>query len=147
MIELDDYWMGRDDDYPLDMTPDIARNAARTVSIVNELLLEAMAEGVLVQDKPGADYGCCASGWRPPKVNANTKGASTTSMHMTGEALDIYDPDGLIDAWLVQPKGQATLERLGLWMEHPDDTPRWAHVQVRPPRSGNRVFRSGVKHT
>jgi hypothetical protein len=32
------------------------------------------------------------------------------------------------------------LRDLGLWMEHPDKTPTWLHIQTVPPGSGNRVF-------
>jgi len=33
------------------------------------------------------------------------------------------------------------LEAIGLWLEHPESTPRWCHVQIVPPASGKRVFR------
>jgi hypothetical protein len=32
------------------------------------------------------------------------------------------------------------LRDLALWLEHPASTKGWAHVQLRPPRSGRRVF-------
>jgi len=32
------------------------------------------------------------------------------------------------------------LETLGLWMEDPQWTPTWLHVQTIPPRSGHRVY-------
>jgi hypothetical protein len=34
----------------------------------------------------------------------------------------------------------AVLEELQLWLEHPDATPGWCHLQILPPRSGRRVF-------
>jgi hypothetical protein len=55
-------------------------------------------------------------------------------------AVDIYDPDGDLDDWLMQPAGQQALVRLGLWLEHPAATRTWSHLQIVPPRSNNRVF-------
>ena len=46
MITLTDYWMGRDVAYGLSLTPDIQRNAARTVDLINALL--AVAAGAIV---------------------------------------------------------------------------------------------------
>lgn len=153
MIDLADYWMGRDLRYPLDMTPQIQRNALLTVELATKLLALAAVAGVPTPEKPGSPYGCCASGWRPPTVNANTAGASVTSLHMTGQAIDLYDPPddggcgGPLDRWLMSSDGQRAMTDLGLWHEHPDDTMNgWAHVQTIPPGSGRRTFRSGVAH-
>lgn len=140
MITVADYLMGRDALYPLAMTPALRANAVRTVELVNKLLVLANVAGVPMPVNPATGT-VVASGWRPPAVNAATAGASKTSMHMTCEACDLYDPAGRIDAWLMTADGQRVLTDLGLWLEHPDATPKWSHVQVRPPRSGNRVFR------
>jgi hypothetical protein len=113
------------------------------VEIVNELLEDAERFGIKVPTNPGGDFAGSQlnSGWRPPSINACTAGASATSLHMTGEACDLHDPTGELDAWLMTPEGQFTLVELGLWLEHPEATPGWAHVQTRPPRSGARTFR------
>jgi hypothetical protein len=143
MISLQQYFGGRRETHPLECSPGIEANAARTITIANDLLLILEQFGVPVLANPGGDFAGSKlnSGWRPPSLNACTPHASATSLHMTGEALDLHDPAGQIDAWLMNPQGQHTLERLGLWLEHPDSTPGWCHVQTRPPRSGNRVFR------
>lgn len=137
-VTLENYWMGRDKTHPLALTPDIRRNAARTVELVNQLLDEAEISGVKLDRTP--DGNPLSSGWRPPAVNAGVAGAAKNSLHMTGEAADIYDPDGELDDWLMTDTGQAALTRLGLWLEHPGSTRRWSHVQTKPPRSGRRVF-------
>lgn len=137
MITLTQYWMGRDAQYPHDMSPQIERNAFMTVDLANRLVTLAKGAGVLMNDTP--QWGLVASGWRPPALNAATKGASLTSKHMTGQAIDLYDPDGYIDNWMLANPN--VLKDLGLWQEHPDSTPHWAHVQTVPPHSGNRVFR------
>ncbi len=138
MIELKDYWMGRDSQYPLALTPAIRTNAIRTVDLANLLLGAALKAGLSIHGH--ANGSLVSSGWRPPAVNAATPRAAKMSKHLTGEAIDLYDPDDALDAWLMGA-GQAELVRLGLWLEHPDATPRWTHVQTRPPGSGNRVFR------
>lgn len=142
MLTIADYFMGRRELYPLACSPTIERNSARTVGLVNTLLARALADGVAVPINPaGAGRGSqLTSGWRPPAVNAITPAASATSLHMTGEAADVYDPGDKLDAWLMSGPGQAVLIELGLWLEHPRDTPSWAHVQTRPPGSGRRVF-------
>ena len=136
MITLTDYWMGRDATYPLSLDTATRRAAAVTVDLANRLLVIAKTCGVpLTLNEQGT---LVRSGWRPPAVNAMTPNASPTSLHMTGGAIDFHDPSGALDAWMLacpQP-----LVDLGLWQEHPSATPSWAHVQTKPPRSGNRVF-------
>jgi len=143
MITISDYFGDRRTTHSTECSPDIERNAARTVGIVNELLKQAARFGVKVpiNETCGCFQGTqLNSGWRPPSVNACTGGASPTSLHMTGEAADLHDPAGELDAWLMTPEGQYMLQDLGLWMEDPGHTPGWCHVQVKPPRSGKRVF-------
>jgi hypothetical protein len=140
MITITDYWMGRDAEYPLAMSPDIERNAHRTCELVSKLIAIARTAGVpfLLNPRTGSNV---SSGWRPPALNAITPNAAKRSLHMTGQAVDVYDPHGTIDRWLMTDDGQRTIKDLGLWMEHPSATPGWAHVQTMPPRSGNRVFK------
>lgn len=129
MITRDDYFMGRDLTHPTDMTPDIERNAWRTRTLADALLAR-FGETRRVN-----------SGWRPPSINANTPGASSTSLHMKGMAIDLEDADGRLDAWCASDFGLAQLKDIGLWLEHPDYTPKWCHLQIIAPGSGNRIFR------
>ena len=128
MITLQDFYMGRDDQYPLALTPQIQDNAFRTVQLANSLM------SIFGQNRK------VNSGWRPPQVNAATPNAAVMSKHMTGQAIDLADPEGDLDDWLMSPIGQAQMTRLGLWHEHPAATKGWAHLQTVPPRSGNRTF-------
>lgn len=128
MITLEDYWMGREREFPTAMTPQIEKNAIYTVQLANALLAR-FGEGRNVN-----------SGWRPPSVNAGVPNAAPNSKHMTGQAIDLADPEGDLDDWLMSAEGQATLTELGLWHEHPAATKGWAHVQTIPPRSGRRTF-------
>ena len=126
MILLSDYWMGRDKENISDMTGTILENASETVNRAN-LLLRAFGQERTVN-----------SGWRPPSVNAATPGAALKSKHMTGQAIDLADPEGDLDEWCFDHPD--ILERIGLWQEHPASTKNWCHVQIVPPKSGRRVF-------
>lgn len=139
MITLTDFLMGRREQYPLSYSPDIEREALRTIALVSQLLTEAQAAGVTLERNPRTGS-LVSSGWRPPAVNASTPNAAVRSLHMTGRALDVYDPDGDLDEWLMTDAGQAALKRIGLWLEHPAATKGWSHLQTVAPRSGNRVF-------
>lgn len=137
MIRLVDYWMGRDEQYALAMSPQLEKNAALTIELANKLLVLAKAAGVSLEAHPLTKT-IVSSGWRPPAVNQATPGAAPRSKHITGQAIDLYDPDGDLDEWLLG--NHQPLRDLGLWLEHPSATKGWCHVQTMPPRSGNRVF-------
>jgi len=140
MITLDQYWMGRDVKYRRDLTEDIIQNAQITVERVNELLLA-------FHDALGIEIDEVASGWRPPSVNEGTANAAKTSTHLTAEACDLRDTENRdLARWcVINPK---RMEDAGLWMESPEHTWRatvpgarpWVHLQIRPPRSGRRIY-------
>lgn len=138
MIDLDDYFMGRDRTHALLLSTELRRNAARTVEVTNALLVLANGAGVTLEASPRTGS-IVTSGWRPPDINAATPGAAVRSLHMTCEAVDLYDPDGDLDDWLLS-SADTVLKDLGLWLEHPSATKGWAHVQLKPPKSKRRVF-------
>jgi len=138
VITLHDYWLGRDITHSLQLGTDLRRNAARTVDAANAMLVLAKAAGVTLEQSPRTGT-IVTSGWRPADINAATPGAAMRSLHMTCEAIDLYDPDGDLDEWLLA-SADTVLRDLALWLEHPAATKGWAHVQTRPPRSGRRVF-------
>jgi hypothetical protein len=139
LISLADYWMNRDLTYAKDLSPSIETEAARTVALANQLLNTAALFGVVTPQNP-LTRSLVSSGWRPPSINSSTPNAAPNSKHMLGKAIDIYDPDGVLDDWLLTEKGQGTLASIGLWMEHPAATKGWCHVQTVPPPSGRRCF-------
>lgn len=138
MITLQQYLMGRERSHGLQLGPDLLRNAERTVDLANRLLVLAKGAGVALHEHPGSGS-IVTSGWRPADINASTPGARPRSLHLSCEAIDLYDPDGDLDEWLLGA-ADVVLKDLGLWLEHPAATKGWAHVQTRPPRSGRRVF-------
>lgn len=114
--------MGRDDEYPL--TIEQEDNAFETLSRVNQLLIFF------------GEWRRITSGYRPGKYN---EAYSPTSKHVNCQACDLADPVGDLDDFCY--KNQEILANLGLYLEHPDATPGWTHLQTVPPKSGKRVFR------
>lgn len=133
MLTRDDYFAAYAG-HP-EITPAIEDAAAHMLDAVNELLVAAEAAGVVIQINPATGTlvsGQENGGWRP---QACPIGAAHSN-HKTGHAVDIYDPHGALDAWLLD----ATLILFGLWREHPDATAGWCHLQNLPPRSFRRTF-------
>ena len=130
MITLTDYWKGRDSEYASELTEEIRANAEVTVAKANALLSAFESAG-------GSERGV-TSGWRPAAVNAAIPTAAPKSKHMTGQAIDLADPEGDLDEWCLA--NLSALKELGLYLEHPASTKGWTHVQIVAPRSGNRVF-------
>lgn len=122
----DDYFQGRDKQFPEEWNIEIEANANRVVGRVNALLL-AFGEPRGIN-----------SGWRPQAINAATPGSAIHSKHMSAQACDIADPHGDLDEWCLA--NTDILCDIGLWLEHPGSTKGWCHVQIVPPKSGNRVF-------
>jgi len=123
MIEktVSEYLMGRQKD----LTFTLLDNAMVTVERVNKLL------NLFGQDRK------ITSGYRTAAINTAAGGAKKSN-HMLCKACDLEDRDGALDAWCMA--NLKHLESIGLWLEHPDATPTWCHVQTVPPRSNSRVF-------
>lgn len=119
---VSEYLMGRQKD----LTFNLLDNALDTVERVNKLL------NMFGQDRK------ITSGYRTATINAAAGGAKKSN-HMICKACDLEDKDGALDAWCMA--NLTYLEGIGLWLEHPDATQGWCHVQTVPPKSGNRVFR------
>lgn len=79
------------------------------------------------------------SGYRDEALQAKINPAAKHSKHMTGDAADISDIDGELDAFCTA-YADDLLAELGLYLEHPSRTPRWCHVQQIAPLSGHRIF-------
>lgn len=76
-----------------------------------------------------------SSGYRPESVNKAAKG-SKNSAHLTCEAGDLEDPTRELAKFCVA--NVKLLEKLGLYMENPVNTPTWVHLQTRPTKK--RIF-------
>lgn len=128
MITRQEILMGRDKDHPLSPVQEL--NLSRLHVALNEIR-KAYGKPMIV-----------TSGYRPAAINASVGGAKR-SAHMDCLACDFRDTDGALDKWCTE--NQALLETLGLWLEHPDATKGWCHLDLRdrPKRPGplHRTFR------
>lgn len=79
-----------------------------------------------------------SSGYRPPDINKAIGGGSK-SAHMSLQACDFKDADGKLKEFIA--KDPTILERCDLYMEDPTYTKTWVHLQNRPAKSGNRIFK------
>lgn len=61
---------------------------------------------------------------------------ASKSHHLTGEAVDIYDPDGKLIAFC--KANERLLIEAELWCE--ERMGAWLHFQIVPPKSGHRFF-------
>lgn len=138
IITLGDYWMGRDRSHGLQLSTVIRGNAMLTVQLANDLLGRAGKAGIQLDVSPKTGTHV-SSGWRPAVINEHTAGAAPNSKHITGQAVDIYDPEGALDEWCLD-HAATDLAIVGLWLEHPAATKGWCHVQTVPPASKRRVF-------
>ena len=71
------------------------------------------------------------------RINPSAMGSS----HLYGSAVDIADPKGDLAIWLQTSLGYGTLGECGLWMEDPNSTKGWVHLQTYAPKSMNRIFK------
>ncbi len=60
------------------------------------------------------------------------------SLHLSGCAVDISDPNQYLQKWL--SGNVSLLEHTGLWIESFAFTKTWVHFQIKPPLSGRRFF-------
>lgn len=68
-------------------------------------------------------------GWRPQDCPIG----APQSTHKQGQGVDIADPFGALDKWLMTARGLEALKECGLWIEHPGWTDGWSHLQSVPP--------------
>ena len=61
------------------------------------------------------------------------------SLHLTGKAIDIYDPNFELTDWC-KLNNSKILKEVGLWCED-DKSVKRLHFQTSPPRSGSRWFK------
>jgi hypothetical protein len=116
-----------------EITDQVRKNADKLIGLVSTLLSLIPFENPVI-----------TSGFRTKKQNEKVKGA-VNSAHMTGEAIDLYDPDKVIGLWCQTNVGY--LRANGLHMEslattHKSHIPeqRWVHLTTRAPRSGNTIY-------
>ena len=71
-----------------------------------------------------------SSGWRPPSLNKKIGGASRSN-HCLGLACDFKDSDGKLAQFALELDKQGKLKELGLWLENPEKTKGWVHLDIK----------------
>lgn len=104
-------------------SPQVKANAAETARRCTLLLTsfnsyEKQAEEPMI-----------SSGFRDKESNARVGGAKA-SAHLEGMAVDIFDPHGRLALFCVT--NQDLLKHFQLWVENPNKTKGWVHIQTRP---------------
>ena len=121
-----------------DLIPQRKANIATLlVPRVNKLLGLMAADKVLPKTNPATKSivsGQTLGGFRPQ----GSKVGTLLSRHKEGEAVDLFDPDNALDKWCMEHLDK--LAECELWLESPNSTSGWCHLQCVPPRSGVRVF-------
>lgn len=130
MITLDQYFAAYAGHEAI--TDQHREDAAALLRRVNELL-EAAPYKPAKNPKTGTLVsGTKDGGWRPPECLTGVP----SSAHKQGQAVDIYDPLGRLEACITDE----ILEQFGLYREAPDHTMGWVHLTTRAPQSGKRTF-------
>lgn len=91
-----------------------------------------------------AEYGLpmqVTSGFRTHEDEMRIDPAHPNSLHTSGAAVDIYDPDPDKRLWNWCIEHMDLLVELGVYLEDRLYSQSHVHFQIWPPRSGNRIFR------
>lgn len=116
-----------------DFTPEVCYNAGQLIWKINMLGF-----------KPARYFSSCLRSRQSQIRIYKEKGITDESKipfgscHLTGDGVDIADPNGELQKWL--KKNVKKLEELGLYCEDFKYTSGWVHIQQRAPKSGNRFF-------
>lgn len=121
VIQRKEILMGRDQQFPLSV--ELETHLSNLLTALNRF-----------RDLYGKPM-FVSSGYRPGHYNSDVGGAKN-SPHITCEACDFHDVDGSLDQWCQD--NEDVLVQCGLYLESPEQTPGWCHLQIRPTR--NRVF-------
>ena len=123
LITREEILMGRDKEFPL--TPELESNLVKLSLALNKFRV-AYGKPLII-----------TSGYRPSHYNSDAGGAKKSN-HCLCRAVDFADKDRSLMAFCIS--NLKLLEDCGLWMENPAVTKSWIHLQIVPPKSGNRIF-------
>lgn len=116
-----------------DFTPEVCFNAGKLMAKINSLGF-----------KPSRLFSSCLRSRQGQIRIYKEKGITDESKipfgsaHLTGEGVDIADPDHQLQEWL--KKNVIKLQIRGLYVEDFKYTPTWVHIQSRAPKSGKTFF-------
>lgn len=114
-----------------EITPELLDNLEKTANTINEFLkFVGVVESKIIVN----------SGWRPLAVNEATANSAKKSNHILGLAVDLADPQNNFFKAFMTDENLSKAQELGIYFENPLHTKTWVHLQIVPPKSGNRVF-------
>lgn len=126
-----------------DVTEERRQNAILLLHAVSALQYFAVRDGIEFPDNPHTGSGVSGQTYGGFRPQSCTQGAPQSS-HKEGMAVDLYDPEDLIDGYISQfdkPNGDNDILRdCGLYREHPSKTAGWCHLSTRAPGSKKRTF-------
>lgn len=122
LVTRQEVLMNRDVEYPLNFT--LEANLAVLLMAINKLR-QRWGKPLIV-----------SSGYRPGKYNEAAGGAKR-SAHLYCEAVDFSDPEQKLSTWI--KNNPDILYHCGLWMEDPEYTKTWCHLDIKP--RNNRIFK------
>ena len=100
-----------------DTPPEVVTNGIELLKRVNAVLKALEWQGHIT----------VTSGYRSPDHNRKIGGAKN-SLHMVGKAIDLYDPLHVLALKIMD--NQFLLRRFSLWMEDPNVTKNWVHLDM-----------------
>jgi hypothetical protein len=104
-----------------ELTNEIRQNISDLCLAVNHLFNDLNYQGKLT----------VTSGFRTSGANASIPNAAKRSNHLLGKAVDFSDVTGELDVLLSNPSTDRLLKLHGLWLENPDNTRFWTHLDMK----------------
>lgn len=115
-----------------ELTPVRLANCDRLLTAVNRLMQFCLSHGIAfkINPKTGSQIsGETNGGFRQQSCSIG----SPKSAHKECLAVDVYDPIGEIDTFLMtNPEAQELAKELGFYFEHPSATIGWSHWGLIP---------------
>lgn len=100
--------------------------------------LKSLAQALSVLEKQRGRGFIVTSGLRDRETQTRINPKNPKSAHLEGLAVDVLDSNGEVWDWLIE--NLDLVADLGFYLESKAYTKTWVHLQMRPPRSNNRIF-------
>jgi Peptidase M15 len=104
-----------------ELTGTVRQNISDLCLAVNHLFNDLNYQGFLT----------VTSGFRTSGANVSIPNAAKRSNHLIGKAVDLSDVTGELDVLLSNPSTDRLLKLHGLWLENPNNTRFWAHLDTK----------------
>lgn len=120
------------------MTPNDLNPKGHDLTLFQAQKLKELADTISkIEEAYGGGF-TVTSGFRTEEDQLRINPKNPRSAHRTGEAVDVLDLDGRIYDFCIDNLG--LIIELGVYLECKTYTRRWCHMQIKAPKSGNRIF-------